>query len=573
VQQIAARLDNRLRLLAGGGRTAPSRQRTLRATLDWSFGLLEDAERQLLSRLSVFAASWSLEAAEAICGGDGVEPGAVLDLLGRLVDQSLVVAEQRGSQGRYRFLETVRQYAAEKLAESGQSAILSSRHRDWFLAQAERSPLELSDPDHVAWLADELDNLRSAMQWSLEYNDVECALRLAIAVAAFWHQRGAYAEGRGWFATLLARPTDSVSRATRAKALARAAILAMLQSDLMPAQSLVDESVAIAHDIGDSLVLSFCHCVRGLIAWRQGVLEQAQADFEQGRLVSNEYGHPGMEFYAVLNLGMVALDREDASAEQLGLAALALADRIGHVRGRPSALYVLGRVAASHGRVVEARALLEEALVLNRQNIDRDGTEVTLRGFAELLLDQGEIPEARALLAESLALAQEGGDRLEVARALESLVGTAITADPRYAVRMAAAAAALRETLRAVPYPHDRARLVNWLDIARRRLGQSAYDIAWNQGYGLTLEQAVQLGLEVENGQRRLSSIPPLSLREQQVAQLVARGSTNREIAEQLVIAPRTADTHVGNILAKLNLHSRAELAAWVVAHGLTVSR
>ena len=572
VEQIAARLDDRFRLLAGGRRTAPPRQRTLRAALDWSFALLEDSERQLFNRLSIFAGGWTLEAAEAICSGDGIEPGDVLGLLGRLVDQSLVVADHRGSQVRYRLLETMRQFAAEKLAESGESATIRGHHRNWFLARAENSELELSDPPHVAWLADELDNLRAALRSSIECAEVEAGLRLAIAVSAYWHQRGAYAEGRTWFAELLILSVDAAPSSTLAMALTRAGALAILQSDLPSAKALIDESAAIAQGIGDSRVLAHALGIRGIIARNIGDLEQAVKYFEEGRFVSHEHGHSAIEFYNLLNLALVALEREDARAEQFGKESLALADRIGHVRGKPSSLYVLGRVAASQGRMAEARALLEQCLALHRQNVDRDGILITLRGLAQHLLDQGEVSGARPLLAESLALAHECGDRLEVARAMEGLVGTAVPTDPQRAVRLAAAAATLRETLRAASYPKDRARLDDWLEVAHHRLGQPDYELAWNQGQAQSLEQAVRLGLEDENHPPRVAS-DPLSAREQEVVQLVARGCTNREIAEQLVIAPRTADTHVGNILSKLDLHSRAELAVWAVAHGLTAGR
>jgi predicted ATPase/DNA-binding CsgD family transcriptional regulator len=569
VEQIAARLDDRFRLVAGGRRTAPPRQRTLRATLDWSFALLEDSERLLFNRLSIFAGGWTLEAAEGICTGNGIEPGDVVDLLSRLVDQSLVSTEHRGSQVRYCLLETMRQYAAEKLADSGESARTGSRHRDWFLARAESSPLEMNDPQHVAWLAGELGNLRAALRWSIERTEVEAGLRLVIGVSAYWHQRGAYAEGRAWFAEVLALPVDAPSCPTRAMALTRAAVLAMLQSDLPSAGALIDESAAIARRIGDSRELARAQCIRGIIARNVGDLGQAVKYFEESRFVSHEHDHSAIEFYNLLNLALVALEREDARAEQFGIDSLALAERIGHMRGKASALNVLGRVAASQGRMADARELLEQSLALHRQNVDRDGTESSLRSLAEHLLVQGDVGGARALLIECLALAHESGDRLEVARALEGLVGTAVSTDPRRAVRLAAAAAALRERLRAVSYPKDRARLDEWLEVAHRRLGQPAYETAWNQGQTLSLEQAVRLGLEEGNHPPRVAS-DPLSTREQEVAQLVARGCTNREIAEQLVIAPRTADTHVGNILSKLNLHSRAELAAWAVTHGLS---
>jgi predicted ATPase len=197
VQQIAARLDDQLRLLAGGRPTAPSRQQTLRATLDLSYVLPREPQRQLFNRLAVFAGSWTLQAAEAICGGEGIEREEVLDQLAQLVDQSLVLAEEQSGRVRYRLLETVRQYAAEKLEESGESLVMRDRHLEWFLTQANSSPLT-RDPDHVAWLAEEVDNLRVGLRWSVKRGTVESGLRLATAAMDFWYQHGFYEEGRAW---------------------------------------------------------------------------------------------------------------------------------------------------------------------------------------------------------------------------------------------------------------------------------------------------------------------------------------------------------------------------------------
>src|SRR5207245_11170099 len=165
--------------------------------------------------LAVFAGSWTMDAAEAICAGAGIEPGNVLDAVGHLVDQSLVVAVEQAGQVRYRLLETMRHYANEKLQGSGEAVAMYGRHRDWFLAKAESSPSELSDPDHVARLAEELDNLRAALRWSIQRGEVGVGLRLAVATYAFWYQRGSHTEGRAWFAELLAQPggADGAARA------------------------------------------------------------------------------------------------------------------------------------------------------------------------------------------------------------------------------------------------------------------------------------------------------------------------------------------------------------------------
>ena len=580
VERIAARLDDRFRLLTGGSRTAPSRQQTLRATLDWSYALLQDPERRLFNRLSVFAGSWTLEAAEAICAGAGIEPGDVLDRLGHLVDHSLVVADEQAGQVRYRLLDSMRQYAAETLEASGESAELRGRHRDWFLAQAERSPFDLFDPSHLAWLAEELDNLRVALRWSIQRGEVDAGLRLAKAAGALWYQRGSYAEGRAWFAELLALDSEAATPA-RAFALAWASRLAMMQSDFTVARALAGAGLALARRLGDTWVMAGALLEEGGIAVRLGDLARARSSFEEGLSVSRVHAHEALEFYLLLNLATLYVEQGDhAQAEVFAAESLALARRLGHVWGAASSLYDLGRAAVGRGDHAAGRSLLEQSLALYREHADFSGIGIALTALAHVSLDQGELSRAMTLLAESLTLAKESGDRLQLAHSLEGLVGVWVELHPDRAVRLAGTATALRESLATVGYPWERERLDRWLTAAQRSLGQRAYETAWSEGRTMPLERAVELagaqdGPDGAARAPRVADHPAhrLSPREREVVRLVARGCTNRQIAEQLVIAPRTADTHIGHILAKLNLHSRAGLAAWAVEHGLTAGR
>lgn len=576
VEQIAARLDDRFRLLSTGGRTAPPRQRTLRATLDWSYALLDDWQRRLFSRLSVFSGGWTLEAAEAICSVRQNEPeetdaGDVLDGLGQLVDQSLVVAEERSGQVRYRLLETMRQFAAEKLADAGESAAIGGRHRDWFLAQAERSPFDFFDPQHVAWLAEELDNLRASLRWSIQRAEVEEGLRLAKATGAFWYERGSYAEGRAWFAELLALPGAS-STPARAFALSWAAWLAMMHGDSRAARTLGSDGLALARQLGDTWGIAGALMQEGAIAIRLGDLARAESLLEEGLSVSRAGGHGGQEFYHLLNLAHVALERGDhARAAAAGTESLAVARRLGHVRGAASSLHILGRVSAGRGDHAAGRTLLEESLVLYREHADWLGIVFTLRALADLFLEQGEVSRARVLFAESLALARDSGDRLELARGLEGLAGVSVQARPGRTVQMAGTATALREALAAAQYPWERERLNCWLAAAQSSLGQELYTASWTEGWVMPVEQAVALALadagpaEAHPAGAGVAGDPfdPLSTREREVAGLIARGYTNRQIAELLVISLRTADRHVSNILNKLGVGTRTQVAAW----------
>lgn len=314
IEQISARLDDQLQLLAGGRRTAPSRQQTLRATLDWSYVLSQPPQRRLFNRLAAFAGSWTLEAAETICGTAGINPGEVLELLGTLVDQSLVVVEEQSGRVRYRLLEPMRQYAAQKLEESDESQLIRDLHRDWFLKQAERSPFELMDPDHMVWLGQEIDNIRAALRWSIEQGAVECGLRLARAAGAYWYQRGFYSEGRAWLEQLLAQPPYANSVA-RAAALIWAAHLINLQGEVSAALAVTDEGLVMARKLGDPATIATGLWCKARMVFRMGDLEQAQSLFDESLSVCRDNGLSStpLEYYVLYCLGLLALEARDTS--------------------------------------------------------------------------------------------------------------------------------------------------------------------------------------------------------------------------------------------------------------------
>ena len=229
VEDLRTRLGDRLRVLTGGSRTALPRHRTLRATLDWSYGLLPEPERVLLRRLAVFMGGWTLEAAEAVCGGDGTPESEVLDHLAGLVDKSLVTLELPDEAGRYRVLETVRQYATERLVESGETDRMRQSHAGFFLALAEQAEPKLFGPEQDAWFARleaEHSNLRTALEWLAAREDAAQGLRLAGALWRFWEVRGHLAVGRSWLSEMLRLAGSDAEAAARAKALLGAAVCA-----------------------------------------------------------------------------------------------------------------------------------------------------------------------------------------------------------------------------------------------------------------------------------------------------------------------------------------------------------
>jgi predicted ATPase len=257
VEQIAARLDDRFRLLVGGGRTVPPRQQTLRAAVDWSYELLSHHERRMFERLAVFAGGWTLEAAETVCSGEGVEASEVLDLLSQLVDKSLVLAEASAEGAvRYRMLDVLRQYAQERFATSGAAQQTARRHAEYYLGLAERADPELTGPAQQVWLRrleQEHENLRAVLQRSLEGGDVEEGLLLAAALGRFWWAHGHFSEGRRWLEGVLpaARMSGAALAASRATALAFAGGLARDQGDTSRGRVLLEEALAESRALMD----------------------------------------------------------------------------------------------------------------------------------------------------------------------------------------------------------------------------------------------------------------------------------------------------------------------------------
>ncbi len=289
-EQIAARLDDRFRLLTGGSRTALPRQQTLRAMMDWSFNLLSEPERIVLRRLSTFAGGWTIEAAEAICAGEGVNRYEVLDLLTHLVDESLVIVDERGGEARYRLLETVRQYAREKLLEARDAEVVRRRHRDWFLALADRAESELLGPQQAAWLnrlEQEHDNLRAALDWSLGSGAIEAALRLAGALWPFWEVRGYLGEGREWLEMVLAK-SGELPVALRAKVLQGAGILAWYQDDYERAVALCQQTLALYRELRQKQGMAIALNTLGLIRRSQGLYPEAHSLLEESLSIFRE---------------------------------------------------------------------------------------------------------------------------------------------------------------------------------------------------------------------------------------------------------------------------------------------
>ncbi|HXT38012.1 MAG TPA: tetratricopeptide repeat protein, partial [Chloroflexota bacterium] len=369
VETIAARLDDRFRLLTSGSRDLPSRQRTLRAALDWSWDLLDQAERVLLGRLAVFAGGWTLEASEAICAGDGLESWTVLDALDSLVNRSLVqVDEAEEGAGRYRLLETVRQYGWERLRAGGEDAKLRDRHLNWCLELARAAALEYRGPAQGTWfgrLETEQDNLRAALDWSLRQDgDTLAGLRLAAEVWWFWYIRG-NGEGRQWLEAALVRSAMiDVPADLRATLLQGAGIMAGRHGDYERARILHEERLVVRRALEDKLGIASALVDLGGIAWFQGRYDRAREYFEESldlhRALENTWGICG----ALTNLGVLVRNQGDPErARTLQEESLTLARELGDKSHIACVLGNLGVVVQELGNYTAAQDYFAESLL------------------------------------------------------------------------------------------------------------------------------------------------------------------------------------------------------------------
>jgi predicted ATPase/DNA-binding SARP family transcriptional activator len=428
VEQIAARLDDRFRLLTGGSRTALPRHQTLRASMDWSYELLSEAEQIMLGRLSVFAGGWMLEAAEAVCSEQSSVNSEqlpvnsqslptvhrtlftedVLDLLTHLVDKSLVVVErEQGTETRYRLLETIRQYAREKLVEAGGGEAVRQRHLTYYLNLAEQAEPELTGPNQVAWLKrldDELDNLRAALEWALE-TDVEAGVRIAAVPWRFWEARGYTREQSGWLAQLLGRPMSS--GAARAKALAAQADCLFEVGDLVQARALAEQGLELSRAESDRQAEALNLFYLGSVILVQGDVVSGRALLEESLALYQALGDkPGQA--DVLNI--LSLDhRNEAQAWAVLEECLRLYRELGHLAGVGSTLSRMAQQAYWSGDLSSPVNWLAEALAIQRQLGSKGGEAFILQHYGNVAFWRGDYEQARAYFEESIVLAEEVG--------------------------------------------------------------------------------------------------------------------------------------------------------------------
>jgi non-specific serine/threonine protein kinase len=573
--QLAARLDEALPLLTTGARTAPARQQTLRTTIDWSHALLTPAEQVVFRQLAVFAGGWNLAAAESICRTEGSTSSGydVLDLLERLVEKSLVVREEGAGELRFRFLETIRQYASERLVEAGQQELLRSRHLGWCVEMVVGlcgdGSTVVNSANAFARLMQEHDNIRSALRWSISAAEIETGLTLAAAMFQFWYLHGYYSEGIAWLSELLSHPNAISVRRPRLLALVGRGLLATVYGQYADAQEWLSESLVLAEDLGDLDQKSGALHFLGQLAHWRGEDDLARAHYEQALAIQRHLDSKLDQVTVLVSLVRLELVAGDSmAAVARGRETLALARAAKFLWGEPSALQVLGRAMHLHGRPGRAQALLDKSLTLFRQLGHPQGVGNTLTSLAMLALDTGAPSRARDYLVEALTVAQQAGEALLIARLIEELGYLSARRNPRRTVALAAAATALRKTVGASTSdpelsPKDRARIEERLKFARRELGEPGFAAAWRAGQAFPVEEAIREAASVHADGVDAPTTTHLTAREWEVAALVAQGCTNQQIAARLVFTEATAAKHVEHILQKLGFTSRVQIASW----------
>ncbi|MEU1343824.1 LuxR C-terminal-related transcriptional regulator [Streptomyces sp. NPDC005827] len=533
VEQVVSRLEDRFALLSKGSRTAPARQRTLRAAIDWSYELCGPAEQLLWNRLSVFADGFTLDAAEAVCGGEGVTPSEVLDLLDQLVVQSVVLPVEAGGAPRYRLLETIRHYGRERLAESGEEARLRIRHRDFFLALAERVAATWFGPDQVASLAQlraEHGNLQTALACD---DDPQATLALAVALRTHWCVGAFLSDGRHWLDRALAAVPEPTP--DRGQGLWVAVWLALGQGDPAAAESRLREAGELSEVLDDPLVRANIRGMRGTAALYRGQAEQA------------------LSHYAEVVPALRAAGEEEWAAEWQCSEAVARA-------------YTGDPLAERTGR---------EAIALAEAYGERWARAHVSAALAFRIRERGDTAAAQELVLAALDLLRGFNSYVAVAHCLELLAWlTAGSGDHERAARLLGSSSTLFRDIGETVYkfPQLAAARKQYEEDLVRALGQARFESAFAEGGRIDgPDQAVDIALDTGDAapaaapSAALSS--PLTRREQQVAALVAQGMSNRRIAAELVLSPRTVDSHVERILAKLDVGNRAQIAAWWAAN------
>ncbi|HEX6482738.1 MAG TPA: tetratricopeptide repeat protein [Ktedonobacteraceae bacterium] len=629
---LLARLSQSLQVLTGGARDLPPHQQTLRATLTWSYNLLSAREKPLFRWLSIFDRGCTLEAAEAVCAAlDSDASGApVLEGIASLLDKSLLQqASADAEEPRFVMLETVRDYGLECLAARGEMEAVRQAHACYYLLLAEQAEQELASglqqDMYLVRLKWEHDNLRAAMRYMLEQAEAgrssEMALRLGGVLLPFWMMQGYWSEGRTFLRQALSM-REGAAVSTQAKALAAAGKLAFQQGDYDQAEKLAGENLGQFREIGDTRGSAFALEILGMVAWNRGNLSSAQALLQEAlALYKQTNDRDGMVNSLLALAWLLRSQGEYTRARVLCEESLALSDNLGDTRRVADARLLMAQMLFdTQAAPTTARSQVEDVLVLYRQVEDKEGIAACFHLLGQITLLHGETEEASSWFKQSVALHKELGHQAGLAWAVSGLARVALAqsdyvaarnhyeeslararviedqellvtcveglamvmsaqGEPVWAARLWGAAEALRETIGEPLSPVEHAFYESAIVDAHRRLGERAFVAAWAEGRTMTPDQALQAHIPItalppSPGTQVTEGMPiaypaGLTTREVEVLRLVARGMTDAQVAQALVISPRTVNTHLTSIYSKIEVSSRSEATRYALQQHL----
>lgn len=495
VEQIAARLDDRFSLLKAGQRRGDGRHQSLRTVMDWSYELLALSERLLFQRLSVFVGGFTLEAAEAVCSGDGIEAHQLLELVSLLADKSLITMNQDADEARFVLLETIRQYASEKLCESNQADAVGNKYTAYYLAFAEGGNAELEGPRQGLWLERlerEHDNLRATLRRALECKDAEKALRIASALGPFWNNHAHHAEGRQWLEATLGMSGDSLAPA-RADALLRLGSVMILQGDFAAARIRLEQSLELWKSLGDKRGMIEVFLELANLNLYEGDSITAYRELKAGLELARELGDKRRIALALFRFGTIKhYEGDEGAARQFFEESINLFRQVGWSSWVARVLTGLGEVARVQGDYDRAEAHYRESLALYQALGDKWWIALLLGNMGFVALHRRQEAKAKAAFVESLELWSVLNAPRLIPESLAGLAGVAAAGGMIVdAVRLLGAAAALRDASHIVWEATDRAEL-EWIATSlRNRLDPSSFKLAWAEGGALRQEEAV----------------------------------------------------------------------------------
>lgn len=501
---MRTRLASRLQLLTGGARDLPQRQQTLRAAIDWSYDLLSPAEQELFRRLSVFVSGCTLESVEAVCDTKGDLDLDLLDGMASMVDKSLMrQVEQARGESRFVMLETIREYAREKLEASHEEAATKRAHAAYCLVLAEEAAAEQSAEKGAEWLerlALEHDNLRAALEWLADTGNADWGLRLGNALFRFWETREYLSEARDRLGKLLKLPAAAGPTKARARALFAAGVLAGEQSDFEPAEAQMRESLDIARRLNDTQGAAVTLNGLAVLARDQGRIAEARSLLEQSLELWRETGDLKAVARSLSNLAnIVKMQGEFPRVRSLYKECHSIFQGLGDRPGVAWSLNYQGDVAREEGDLAAARTLYEQGLAIFRELGDRWGIAGTLADLGNLAREQRDPGAAHALHCESLKIFQELEHKRGVARLLECFAcSAAVQFQAERSLRLAGVAAALRQTIGAPLMAPEQAKLEAILQPVRQGLSDRAGAAAWLEGWAMPVDQAIEEVLKSE---------------------------------------------------------------------------